>query len=135
MIATKIYWGFEFEIGNFYDLFRLLLVQYLLHLGYSCIIVCVCILTKSSAFTMTFGILVSCNVMNIIYNLVNKLIHSIGNNISDFDMRCFMLDYNISTYNLQVPANDTCRTVAVGLISIVISVICASIISEKRDVM
>lgn len=83
---------------------------------------------------MVSGILISCNIMNIIYSLANKLIHSISNNI-DFDISHFMVDYNISTYNLELSASDMSRVIAVGCIFIIISVTCAFMVVEKRDVL
>lgn len=133
-IAAKIFCGNQFVIGSFRNLFTLLGIQYLLHVGFACFIVFICVLTRSSAFTMVSGILISCNIMNIIYSLVNKLIHSISNN-ADFDISHFMVDYNISAYNLELSANDTSRAIAVGCIFIIIYVVCASIVIEKRDVL
>ena len=56
-IATKIFYGNQFAIGSFSSLILLLGVQYFLHLGFACVIVFICVLTKSSAFTMASGIL------------------------------------------------------------------------------
>lgn len=132
--AAKIFCGNQFMLGSLLDLFTLLGIQYLLHVGFACFIVLICVLTRSSAFSMVSGILISCNIMNIIYSLANKLIHSISNNI-DFDISHFMVDYNISTYNLELSASDMSRVIAVGCIFIIISVTCAFMVVEKRDVL
>lgn len=133
-IAAKIFCGNKFAIGSFGNLFILLGVQYLLHLGFVCFIVVICILTRSSAFAMVSGILISFSIMNIIYSLVNKMIYFISDN-ADFDISHFMVDYNISTYSLEISANDTYRAIAVGCIFVIISVACAFIVTEKRDIL
>ena len=134
IIATKIFCGNQVAIGSFGSLFSLLGVQYLLHFGFSCVIVLICVLTKSSAFTMVSGILTSFNILGVIYSLINKLIHLISQN-ADFNISQFMLDYNISTYSLAVPASELFRTIAVGIVFVMISVVCASIAFENRDVL
>lgn len=133
-VAAKIYCGNQFAIGSFRNLFTLLGIQYLLHIGFASAIILICVLTRSSAFTMVSGILISCNIMNIIYSLVNKLIHSISNT-AEFDISHFMVDYNIFAYSLELSANDTARVIAVECIFIIISLACASIVIEKRDVL
>ena len=134
MIAVKIFCGSHFVMGSFCNLFTLLVIQYLLHVGFACFIVFICVLTRSSVFTMVSGILISCNIMNIIYSLVNRIVHSISNKV-DFDISHFMVDYNISAYSLELPVNDTTRVIVVGCIFIIISVVGASIVIEKRDVL
>lgn len=133
-IATKIFCGNQFAIGSFSSLFLLLGVQYLLHLGFACVIVLICVLTRSSAFTMASGILISFNIMSIVYSLINKLIQSININ-ADIDIGYFMVDYNISAYNLDTLANGTFRVIAVGFIFVIISAVCACIVMDKRDVL
>ena len=83
---------------------------------------------------MVSGILISFNIMSIAYSLINKLIRIISNN-AIFDISHFMVDYNISTYSLGMPASDTYRAIVVGCIFIIISAVCASIVAEKRDVL
>lgn len=133
-IAAKIFCGYKFMIGSFSNLFILLGVQYLLHLGFACFIVLICVLTRSSAFTMVTGILISFSLMNRIYSLVNRLIHFISGN-ADFDLSRFMVDYNISAYSLGISANGTYRAIAAGCICVIISAVCAFIVTEKRDVL
>ncbi len=133
-IATKIFYGNQFAIGSFSSLILLLGVQYFLHLGFACVIVFICVLTKSSAFTMASGILISFNIMSIVYSLVNKLIPFISSN-ADIDISQFMVDYNISAYNLETLANGSFRAIAVGFIFVIISAVCACIVIEKRDVL
>ena len=89
-IATKIFYGNQFAIGSFSSLILLLGVQYFLHLGFACVIVFICVLTKSSAFTMASGILISFNIMSIVYSLVNKLIPFISSN-ADIDITIYLL--------------------------------------------
>ena len=133
-IATKIFYGNQFAIGSFSSLILLLGVQYFLHLGFACVIVFICVLTKSSACTMASGILISFNIMSIVYSLVNKLIPFISSN-ADIDISQFMVDYNISAYNLETLANGSFRAIAVGFIFVIISAVCACIVIEKRDVL
>lgn len=133
-IATKIFYGNQFAIGSFSSLILLLGVQYFLHLGFACVIVFICVLTKSSAFTMASGILISFNIMSIVYSLVNKLIPFISSN-ADIDISQFMVDYNISAYNLETLAHGSFRAIAVGFIFVIISAVCACIVIEKRDVL
>lgn len=133
-IATKIFYGNQFAIGSFSSLILLLGVQYFLHLGFACVIVFICVLTKSSAFTMASGILISFNIMSIVYSLVNKLIPFISSN-ADIDISQFMVDYNIAAYNLETLANGSFRAIAVGFIFVIISAVCACIVIEKRDVL
>lgn len=83
---------------------------------------------------MVSGGLVSCNIMGILYSFINKLIYFISNN-AEFDISHFMVDYNISVYSLRLSADDTFRAIAVGCIFIIISVVCASVLVEKRDVL
>lgn len=133
-IAAKIVCGNQFVVGPLSSLFILLGVQYLLHMGFACFIVLICVLTRSNAFPMVSGILISCNIMGIVYSLINKLIYFIGND-AKFDISYFMLDCNISAYSLNLSASDTFRTIAVGCSFVIISIAFASMIAEKRDVL
>lgn len=94
----------------------------------------ICVLTRSSAFTMASGILISFNIMSIVYSLINKLIQFISND-ADMNISHFMVDYNISTYNLETMANGAFRAVSIGFIFVVISAVCACIVIEKRYVL
>lgn len=133
-IAAKIFFSNQFIIGFPGDLFILLGVQYLLHMGFACFIVLICVLTRSNAFPMVSGILISCNIMSILYSFINKLIYFISNN-AEFDINHFMVDCNISSYSLKLSANDTFIAIAVGCAFMIISVACASLVAEKRDVL
>lgn len=78
--------------------------------------------------------LISFNIMSIVYSLINKLIPFISSN-ADIDISQFMVDYNISAYNLETLANGSFRAIAVGFIFVIISAVCACIVIEKRDVL
>ena len=74
-----VMWESDFYLGSVTELFQYLGVQYLLHLGIAAVMMLLCILTYSTAFSMTSGILLCSGLAVPIYSLINKAINGIEN--------------------------------------------------------
>ena len=126
-------WGSEFYLGSFAELIKYLGVQYLLHLGVAALMMLLCILTRSTAFSMTSGILLCSGLAVPVYSLINKAVNEMKNGI-DFDLNKYILDGNITMLTFDSSTDVTTRGIAVGVAFAVISLIFAMMIMKKRDI-
>lgn len=71
VVSGYVMWGSDFYLGSVTELFQYLGVQYLLHLGIAAVMMLLCILTYSTAFSMTSGILLCSGLAVPVYSLIN----------------------------------------------------------------
>lgn len=126
-------WGSRFYLGSFMPILKFLGTQYLLHLGFAALIMFFSIFTRSTAFSMTAGILICTGFAIPIYSIINKLIADIKPSW-DFNVGNYMLDRNITQISLAVTSDIMVRGVVVGIVFSVISVLFAMLIIKKRDI-
>ena len=72
-VMGKILWGGRFSLGSLTDMLPFLGAQYLLNLGIAALILFLCILTKSSAFSMTAGIVMVMGLFVPVYSIIYAL--------------------------------------------------------------
>lgn len=126
-------WGNEFYLGSFAELIKYLGVQYMLHLGVAVLMMLLCILTHSTAFSMTSGILLCSGLAVPVYSLINKAVNEMKTGI-DFDLNKYILDGNITMLTFDSSTDVMTRGIAVGVAFAVISLIFAMMIMKKRDI-
>ena len=132
-ITGLILWKNHFYMGSVLTLLQFLGTQYLLHLGVASVIMFLSILTYSTAFGMTTGILVCSGLLVPIYSMINKFVYDIRPGW-DFDLNNYLLDGNITMLQLSSETDILLRAVFVGIAFIMFSAIFAMIIIKKRDI-
>lgn len=126
-------WGDGFYMGSVSDLLQFFGVQYVLHLGISMLIMLLCILTRSSAFSMTAGILITAGLLAPVYSIVNKLVND-AHSGWEFDLNRYTLDGCISMTQAGAGADVMMRAVLVGAAFIAVSILLSMAIMKKRDI-
>lgn len=132
-IFSYFYFGSRLYLDSLSSLLRLLAVQYLLHFSFSALVSCLCILTKSSAFSMVIGILLCCGVTGPLYVLINNGIHNLWPK-STFNVVKYVLDGNVNSIGINASSGLLLRATAVGFAFLILSALCSMVIMQKRDV-
>lgn len=126
-------WGSRFYLGSFMPILKFLGTQYLLHLGFAALIMLFSIFTRSTAFSMTAGILISTGFAVPVYGIINKVIADIQPSLN-FNIGNYMPDRNITQISLAATSDVMIRGVFVGIAFAVISVLFAMLTIKKRDI-
>lgn len=133
-VATGLLlWGSRMYMGSVASLFAFLGTQYLLHLGFVALIMFFSILTRSTAFSMTAGILVCTGLLVPIYSIINNVVNGVRPGWS-FDINQYMLDGNITMIGLDAVSDVLLRGAVVGLAFAAAAVICSMLVIKKRDI-
>lgn len=136
-IAMFVFGNLIFEhnyiLGSFWDLMKVLGSQYLLHMGFSSLILAMCVIFQGNAISMTVGILTTCKVSTLIYLGINKLLEY-GLHISDFDLNKYTIENNVTTCSIYAQNSEFVKSLLVGVFYIIITSAFASIVMQKRDV-
>ena len=133
VVSGYVMWGSDFYLGSVTELFQYLGVQYLLHLGIAAVMMLLCILTYSTAFSMTSGILLCSGLEVPIYSLINKAINGLKTGL-EFDINKYILDGNITMLLYDSTSEVMVRGVAVGVAFAIVSLFISTIIVKKRDI-
>ena len=128
-----VMWGSDFYLGSITELFQYLGVQYLLNLGIAAVMMLLCILTYSTAFSMTSGILLCYGLAVPVYSLINKAINGVKTGL-EFDINKYILDGNITMLLYDSTSEVMVRGVAVGVAFAIVSLFISTIIVKKRDI-
>lgn len=115
--------GNTFISVSFPAIIKLLIVQYILHLGFCCLLLLMYMLSNSTAFTMIAGLLISFKVMNIFYALAWQLTH--------FNLAQYMLDYNI--FQIGIESAEP-RAAVVGVIFLLAEIVLLCLVMNKKDI-
>ncbi|WP_270196974.1 ABC transporter permease [Faecalimonas umbilicata] len=133
VVSGYVMWGSDFYLGSVTELFQYLGVQYLLHLGIAAVMMLLCTLTYSTAFSMTSGILLCSGLAVPIYSLINKAINGLKTGL-EFDINKYILDGNITMLLYDSTSEVMVRGVAVGVAFAIVSLFISTIIVKKRDI-
>lgn len=133
VVSGFAFWGDKFYLGSVVAILKVFGTQYLLHLGLSALIMFFCILTHSTAFGITAGILISSNIAAPIYVSINKFIADFKPNWN-LDISEYMLDGNITRIAIDTTADVMFRASIVGIAFVVVFTMLAMITIKKRDV-
>ena len=133
VLAGQIFWGGRLAAGSAADLLSFLGAQYLLNLGFCALILLLSILTKSSAFSMTAGIIMVLGVLYSVYALISRAVNELLP-VNDFNLSLYMLEANIQMTGIGASSDTMQRAVIVGAAFLAVSVISAMAIMKKRDI-
>ena len=137
--SGMIFWGDRVSFGSVSDILRLLGIQYLLNMGFAALILFLTILTKSSAFSMTAGILMILRVLTPVYSIINRAVGQISSSWK-FDINSYVLEGNINMAGIDASAEILIRAVVVGAVFLILSTVFLKqhsvivLILKKRDV-
>lgn len=132
-VAGRIWWGERFVAGPMTDLLEIFGLHYLLHFAFGAVVLMLTILFKSSALSMTFGILCSSGFSALAYNLINIAVHSAG--VSEkFDLGRYMIESNIGYVTSGLEQNDLLRIIIVGAAFTAFSAVISMTAMQKRDI-
>ena len=131
--SGSIFFGAQFTLGSVAGLFKMLGTQYLLHLGFSALIMFLCMVTGSTAFSMGVGILGCSGLTSLLYSGINWVIQKIHSGVN-FDFGRYMLDTNVYAISGASAANDVLRAVLVACIFAVLAVGFSALVMQKRDI-
>ena len=87
IVAGAVIFGNTFITFSFLDIIKLLIVQFVLHWSFCCLLLLFYMLTNSATVTMVIGLLISFKILNVIYALVERFSH--------FNIGQYMLDANV----------------------------------------
>lgn len=133
IVSGFVLWGNRFYLGSSAQILRYLGSQYLLHLGFAALTMLLCMLTRSSAFSMTSGILLCSGLAVPVYAVVNKIVSDMKPGL-EFDINHYVLDGNITMMTLDSVSDVLVRGAVVGAAFAIVSVILSMIMIKKRDV-
>ena len=128
LISSFIFWGDRLVLASVSELLQLIGVQYLLNFAFACLITFFCLLSNSSAFSMTIGILLCSSLGTLVYNLIDRVISN------SFRIEKYMLEVNISYVGAGVSSDVAARAVVVGIGYILVTMILSMLIVQKRDI-
>lgn len=133
IVSGFVLWENRFYLGSSAPILRYLGSQYLLHLGFAALTMLLCMLTRSSAFSMTSGILLCSGLAVPVYAVVNKIVSDMKPGLK-FDINHYVLDGNITMMTLGSASDVLVRGAVVGAAFAIVSVILSMIMIKKRDV-
>lgn len=128
-----IFWGDKVYLASILSLIKVFGVQYLLHLGLSTLMMFLTILTHSTAFGMTTGILICSGLTAFLYSGINRIVANLRPSW-DFDISNYMLESNMRLINVSAVSDILLRGAIVGIVFLIASLALAMITMKKRDV-
>lgn len=128
-----ILWGDKIYLDALLPLAKVFGVQYLLHLGLSALMMFFTILTRSTAFSMTAGIIICSGLTVFLYSGINQVISGI-NSKWNFDINRYALESNIKMIGTDTVSDGMLRGGVIGIAFVMISVAFAMVIMKRRDV-
>lgn len=132
-VAGCFFWGGRFVAGSLSDFLTIFGLHYLLHFSFSAIVLMMTVVSKSSALSMTFGILCSAGLSAILYNFINVAVHFVGGS-EEFDIARYMVEMNIACVGSGLGQSDLIRILAVGIAFLVASSAASMAVMQKRDI-
>lgn len=124
--AGVILFGNTFIVFPFLNIIKLLIVQFVLHWSFCCLLLLLYMLTNSTTATMVLGFLMSFKVLNVFYTLVERFTH--------FYIAQYMLDSNIFQIGVESTKPAYIRAVIVGLIFLLAGNILLCVVMHKKDI-
>ena len=124
--AGKLFFGNTFITFPFFAIMKLLIVQFILHWSFCCLLLLIYMLTNSTAFTMAAGLLITFKILNVFYALVEQF--------TSFNIEQYMLDANIFQLGMESAAVAYIRATIVGLIFLLAEIALLYIVMYKKDI-
>lgn len=128
-----LFFGDQFTLGSGAEMLKMLGTQYLLHLGFSALIMFLCMVTGSTAFSIAVGILSCSGLTSMVYSGINWVVQKIHSGVN-FDFGRYMLDTNVYAISGASASSDVLRAVLVACIFAVLAVGFSALVMQKRDI-
>lgn len=128
LVSSFIFWGDRLVLSSVSELLQIVGIQYLLHFAFACLITFLCLLSNSSAFSMTIGILLCSSLGTLVYNIIDRVISN------SFRIEKYMLEVNISYIGAGVSSDVAARAIVVGISYILVTMILSMLTVQKRDI-
>lgn len=132
-ISGFAFWGDKVYMQSWITLAKVLGVQYLLHLGIAVLTMFFSILTRSTAFSTTAGLLICIGVTAYLYAGINQIVSSI-NPSWNFDINNYVLESNLKMISTDTVSDGMLRGAVVGMVYVFIFAALAMATMKKRDV-
>lgn len=132
--ATSIlFWGNQVYVASLNPLLKVLGIQYLLHTGLATLIMFLSILTRSTAFSTTTGILLCSGLTAFLYSGVNQVISNVKPTWN-FDINNYVLESNIRGIGIDTISDVMLRSAIVGIVFVIVFIVFSMITIQKRDI-
>ncbi len=115
-------------------LFRALSMQYVLHVAWGCLIALFTIVTRSTAFAMTTGILLASGIVEMLIMYLNRVIYLILPSAEQFNLMRYTLNYAVEAMTTQSTMRQIGGFLTLALVYIAASAVISGIVYHKRDV-
>ncbi|MDE6419777.1 MAG: hypothetical protein K2K87_04520, partial [Lachnospiraceae bacterium] len=115
-------------------LFRMLGMQYMIHAAWGCLIALFTIVTRSTAFAMTTGILLASGLVEMLIMYLNRVIQSFLPSAEQFNLMRYTLNYATEAMSAQSTMRQIGGFMTLALVYIAASAVIAGIVYHKRDV-
>ena len=122
----KLFWGNTFITFSLFAIMKLLVVQFILHQSFCCLLLLIYMLTNSTAFTMAAGLLIAFKILTIFYTLVERF--------TRFNIELYMLDSNIFQIGMESTERAYTRATIVGLVFLLAEIILLCIVMHQKDI-
>lgn len=120
-------------LGFTAGMISVLLVQLLVHLGFTCIFILIATLTRSSAFGIGLGIFMGCGMSGMLYSGISWAVNKTGI-VKNFNFAQYMIDTNVKNVQIGVPKEFMIRGVIVGLAFVAVFTYASVKALNKRDI-
>ena len=124
--AGAVFFGNTFITFSFSAIMKLLIVQFILHWSFCCLILLFYMLTKSTAFTVATGLLIAFKILNIFYGFIKRFTH--------FNIDQFMLDSNIFQVGMYSEKTIYTRAIFVGLLFLLAEIALLCMVMRKKEI-
>lgn len=121
-----VFLGNTFIDFSFFAIMKLLIVQFILHWGFCCLVLLFYMLTSSTTFSVVIGILIPFKILNVLYVLIEKFTH--------FNISQFMLDSNIFQIGMYSLKSIYTRATIVGLIFLLAEIVLLCMVMHKKEI-
>lgn len=108
-------------------------VQFLLHVGFSCIYILIATLTRSSSFGIALGIFTGCGLTSLVYNGINWLVNKTGI-VKVFSIGNYMIETNMKFMIAGITNEYVIRAALVSIVFIVVMMFISMKLLNKRDI-
>lgn len=133
LVAGHIFFPGRLTLHSAAVLLKLLGLQYLLHLAFGCLILFLCLVSRSSAFSLAVSILLSMNFASIFYSLIDRVAVALAPNV-DFHIGQYVLESLVTFVNAQNIDHYIRQVVLTALIYGAVSIVLSCLAMQKRDI-
>ncbi|MBD5531004.1 MAG: hypothetical protein HDQ98_02205 [Lachnospiraceae bacterium] len=134
LVSSAIFFRGRLALDFTGALFRTLCMQYVLHAAWGCLIALLTIVTRSTAFAMTTGILLASGLVEMLMIYLNRVIHVLLPSSEQFNLMHYTLNYAVEAMTAQSTMRQIGGFLTLALIYIAASAVIAGIVYRKRDV-